>query len=213
MFDLKAKTKRWGVALGVTLMLAQPSNAETLSDALVGAFNHSGLLEQNRALLRAADEDVAIAMASLRPIVNFTGSLGRSFSRTTSSSLGTISDTGNTAATIGIAMELLIYDGGQSKIAIEAAKENVLATRARLLSLEQNVLLRAIQAYMNVRRTTETVVLRQSNVRLISQELRAARDHGCRSCGGPSRSSALSTRCCRGRFDICARRVPRSGGS
>lgn len=176
MFDLKAKTKRWGVALGVTLMLAQPSNAETLSDALVGAFNHSGLLEQNRALLRAADEDVAIAMASLRPIVNFTGSLGRSFSRTTSSSLGTISDTGNTAATIGIAMELLIYDGGQSKIAIEAAKENVLATRARLLSLEQNVLLRAIQAYMNVRRTTETVVLRQSNVRLISQELRAARD-------------------------------------
>ena len=176
MFDLKAKTKRWGAALGMTLMLAQAGQAETLSDALVGAFNHSGLLEQNRALLRAADEDVAIAMASLRPIVNFTGSLGRNFSRTTSSSLGTLSDTGNTSATIGIAMELLIYDGGQSKIAIEAAKENVLATRARLLSLEQNVLLRAIQAYMNVRRTTETVVLRQSNVRLITQELRAARD-------------------------------------
>ncbi len=31
--------------------------AETLADALVGAYNHSGLLEQNRAVLRAADEE------------------------------------------------------------------------------------------------------------------------------------------------------------
>jgi len=91
MLNIKAKAKRWGTALGVTLMLAQGAQAETLSDALVDAFNHSGLLEQNRALLRAADEDVAIAMAALRPIVNFTGSLGRSFSRTTSTSLGTLS--------------------------------------------------------------------------------------------------------------------------
>jgi len=75
-----------------------------------------------------------------------------------------------------LSLDLVIYDGGQTRLAIEAAKENVLGTRARLLSLEQSVLLRAIQAYMNVRRTIETVALRQSNVRLITQELRAARD-------------------------------------
>ncbi len=54
------------VALGITLSLAaNTSRAESLADALVSAYNHSGLLEQNRALLRAADEDVAAAGAAL----------------------------------------------------------------------------------------------------------------------------------------------------
>lgn len=176
MFRLKTKAKHLVAAASLSLAAFQPAYGETLSDALIGAFNHSGLLEQNRALLRAADEDVAIAMSALRPIVNFTGSLGRSVSQTTSSSGTVVNDTHGTTATIGIAAELLLYDGGQSKLAIEAAKENVLATRARLISLEQSVLLRAVQAFMNVRRNVETVVLRQSNVRLITQELRAARD-------------------------------------
>ncbi len=176
MFDLKVNAKRWAAIMGVSLLSTQATQAETLSDALIGAFNHSGLLEQNRALLRAADEDVAIATASLRPILNFTGSLGRSFSRKSNHSTGLLTDTSSTTATVGIALDLLIYDGGQTRLAIEAAKENVLGTRARLVSLEQSVLLRAIEAFMNVRRTTETVALRQSNVRLITQELRAARD-------------------------------------
>ena len=172
MSALKSRSTSWIAAIGVSLLSFQAVQAETLTDALISAFNHSGLLEQNRALLRAADEDVAVAMSALRPIVNFTGSVGRNFSRTNNST-GLLNDT---SATIGLSADLLIYDGGQSKIAIEAAKESVLATRARLLSLEQSVLLRAIQAYMNVRRSSETVGLRQSNVRLISQELRAARD-------------------------------------
>ena len=172
MTKIKVQAKGWVAAFGIVVLSVQSLQAETLSDALIGAFNHSGLLEQNRALLRAADEDVAIATAALRPIVNFTGSLGRNLRRTGIA----ITDSSASTAAVQISAELLIYDGGQSKFAIEEAKETVLATRARLLSLEQSVLLRAIQAYMNVRRTTETVVLRQSNVRLITQELRAARD-------------------------------------
>lgn len=48
------------------------TSAETLRDALIGAYHHSGLLDQNRALLRAADEDVASSVAALRPIINWT---------------------------------------------------------------------------------------------------------------------------------------------
>jgi outer membrane protein len=81
MLDLLMKVRRTTALVGLSLLSAQTVQAETLSDALIGAFNHSGLLEQNRALLRAADEDVAIATASLRPILNFKGFLGRSFSK------------------------------------------------------------------------------------------------------------------------------------
>ena len=156
---------------------AAQSTAETLTDALIGAFNHSGLLDQNRALLRAADEDVAIATSALRPIINWTGSVTHSISRSASqASFGRAVDTTNTSASIGVSAELMIYDFGQSQFAIDAAKENVLSTRERLLAVEQNVLARAVAAFMNVRRSTEVVALRQNNVRVITQEVRAARD-------------------------------------
>jgi outer membrane protein len=71
---------------------------------------------------------------------------------------------------------MTIYDGGSNKFAIEAAKETVLATRQSLISVEQNVLLDAVQAYMDVRRETETVALMQNNLRVIQEELRAAQD-------------------------------------
>lgn len=48
------------------------ARAETLADALIAAYNNSNLLDQNRAVLRAADEDVAVAVSSLRPVVSYT---------------------------------------------------------------------------------------------------------------------------------------------
>ena len=71
------------VALSVSLSFAATAaRAESLADALVSAYNHSGLLEQNRALLRAADEDVAAAGAALQPIVNWSAQAQRSFGNT-----------------------------------------------------------------------------------------------------------------------------------
>jgi len=52
----------------------------------------------------------------------------------------------------------------------------VLATREALIALEQDVLLTAVSAYIDVRLAQNIVALRQNNVRLITQELDAARD-------------------------------------
>ena len=51
----------------ISCSLGLPLKAETLRQAMSAAYNNSGLLDQNRALLRAADEDVAQAAAALRP--------------------------------------------------------------------------------------------------------------------------------------------------
>ena len=50
----KLKLRASFIAVGVVIGSAQAAMTETLADALVGAYNHSGLLEQNRALLWAA---------------------------------------------------------------------------------------------------------------------------------------------------------------
>ncbi len=160
----------------MTVALPIAAKAETLADALVGAYGHSGLLEQNRALLRAADEDVAIAASALRPILNWTAGINRTNSRSFSGAGFGLNQSYGTDFTLGLSASLLLYDGGQSKLGVEAAKETVLATRQGLIAVEQSVLLRAVTAYVSVRRDIEFVSLRQNNVRLITQELRAARD-------------------------------------
>lgn len=162
------------IALAVSVGLVAPlASAETLADAMVSAYRHSGLLDKNRALLRAADEDVAVAMSALKPIVNWSADLTYNNRLTVA---GVRARTENITATAGLAGELLLYDFGASQLRIDVAKETVLATRQALVSAEQRVLLNAMSAYIGVKQASETVRLRQNNMRLLRQELQAAKD-------------------------------------
>ncbi|MBD3677562.1 MAG: TolC family outer membrane protein [Rhodobacteraceae bacterium] len=151
------------VVLGLGL---QAAHGETIADALVSAYRNSGLLDQQRALLRAADEDVAQAVATLRPILGYAGRVNYN-----DPALGD-----NVTSSASVDLSFLLYDFGDRGLRVDAQKETVLATREVLVGVEQQVFLRAVVAFMNVRRETAFVSLRQSNVRLIEQELRAARD-------------------------------------
>ena len=159
------------------LVLGAPAAAlaDTLADALAGAYNNSGLLEQNRALLRAADEDVGVALSALRPIIGWSADVTYSDSDARSSLTG-IRSTDDTSGSLGLSADILLFDGGRSRMGVDIAKESVLATRQALIGVEQNILLQAVQAFMDVRSNTEIVALRRNNVRVITQELRAAQD-------------------------------------
>lgn len=155
-------------ALGVSVLAASgAARAETLTDALIAAYTNSNLLEQNRALLRAVDEDVATAVAALRPVIEWAISTGY---------IRPEPITGGVTASLSLTAQMTIYDFGRTPLAIDAAKESVLATRDALLQVEQQVLLAAVQAYMEVIRAGRFVELRRNNVRLITSELRAARE-------------------------------------
>ncbi len=159
---------RRGLAAVVALgLLAPVAKAETLTDALIAAYRNSNLLEQNRALLRTADEDVAVAVAGLRPVINFIANASYDEPRP-------LSD--NFSASIALTAEITLYDSGSTQLGIDAAKETVLAAREGLLQIEQQVLLAAVSAYMDVIRATSFLRISENNVRLITQELRAARD-------------------------------------
>ncbi len=158
------------------------AQAETLADAMAGAYEHSGLLDQNRALLRAADEDVALAVSALKPILNWQTDITRTFGSVGSSGnffgSPTFTETNltGTSATLSLIGEVLLYDFGAAESRVEASKEVVLATRSSLLAIEQSILLQAVTAFMSVRQASEFVALRQNNLRLLTEELRAARD-------------------------------------
>jgi outer membrane protein len=155
------RMQRGVVCFALVLSSALPLRAETLAEALASAYTHSGLIEQNRALLRAADEDVALALAELRPILSWSSSMTKNLDK----SQIRLGDH-NVAARLDA--ELLVYDFGASKMAVQSNKEAVLATRQKLLSVEQKVLVTAVEAFMTVRRDTEKVALRRSNLDLLT---------------------------------------------
>lgn len=165
-----------GAVLGMAVLSTAPlsANAETLADTLRSAYINSGLLDQNRALLRSADEDVAQSMASLRPIIDWTS--GVTLDSTDTRTQAVNRNNTATSLNLGITGSLLLYDFGRSDFLTESAKEIVLATRQTLISVEQFVLLTGVQAYMNVIRNREFVELRENNLRLLGEELRAAQD-------------------------------------
>ncbi|MDJ1007891.1 MAG: TolC family outer membrane protein [Paracoccaceae bacterium] len=156
------------IALALGLVVpAVPAAAESLTDALASAYLNSDLLAQQQALLRVADEDVAGAVAALRPIVNYSAS---------ASEVTPEPPTGSFSGSLALSVELLLYDFGGSQLAVEQVKQTVLATRAALVEVEQQVLLRAVAAFVGVRQAEALVALNEANVRLITQELRASQD-------------------------------------
>ncbi len=161
--------------VAILALTAPAAQAETLADALIAAYRNSNLLDQNRAVLRAADEDVAIAVSSLRPVIAFAAQAG--YSRTeffNGAGNRTVND--GLSSSLSLTGDLTLIDFGRNRLAIDVAKESVLATREALVNVEQSVLLDAVQAYVDVGLAQEIVILRQSNLRLIGQELRAAQD-------------------------------------
>ncbi|AWD20273.1 TolC family outer membrane protein [Fuscovulum blasticum] len=157
-----------------SLAMTLPAAAETLADALTAAYRNSHLLDQNEAVLRAADEDVAVAVSSLRPVVSYVVNWGKSYANYTTAGVHVSGDT--LATSVSLSLDLMVFDFGRTKAQIAIAEESVKATRQALVGVEQDVLLAAVQAYVDVKLAEEIVALRQSNVRLITQELRAAQD-------------------------------------
>lgn len=155
-----------GMIAAMTLPTA--AVAESMADALVAAYRNSHLLDQNRAVLRAADEDVAGAVATLRPVVYFIAD---------ASYVDPVIPTAdNLSASLSLSAEMTLYDFGRSRMSMDIAKESVLATREALVGVEQRVLLAAVAAYMNVKSATEGVAINENSVRVIGEELRAAQD-------------------------------------
>lgn len=155
-----------GAAVLTALTLAPTAQAETLGDALVSAYRNSDLLEQNQAVLRAADEDAASAMTTLRPVISWALQSQYSNNRVGE----------GTENTLGLNFDWTLYDFGRSRIGIDIARESVLGTREALVGIEQNVLLSAVSAYMDLRKAGQTVDINRTSVNVIGEQLKSAQD-------------------------------------
>lgn len=151
-------------AVALAVMVPGAAAADSLRQVMADAYRNSQLLEQQRYLLRVQDEGVNQAFSALLPTVSFVASTSRDL----------INETSTT--TFRLLSELTIYQGGARIAARQGAEQAVNAARQQLVSLEQQVLLDAVTAYLEVWEASQIVGVRERNVRVLSEQLRAARD-------------------------------------
>ena len=183
-----------GGALLVTAFLVinafgRPASAETLQDALSDAYLINPVLNAERARLRAIDEQVALAQSGFRPNISATADtafqhVDNNVSNPTNplSSAFAISSAGafptGTSHPRGWAVQLTqpLFTGFQSLNATRQAKSTVQASREGLRTVEQTVLLDAATAYVNVVRDQAIVKLRENDVSVLTEQLKATND-------------------------------------
>jgi len=149
-------------------LAATPAAAQSLNDALAGAYQTNPVLQAARAQLRSTDELVPEALAGWRPTI--TGELEGG---------GGIDERHDDGRVLGLAELRIVqpvYSGGRTSASTHQAENLVQAQRAQLVAAEQQVLLQSVTAYIDVVRSEAVLSLNEGNEKVV----RAERDSAVR---------------------------------
>ena len=167
--------------------------AETMSSALARAYAGNPDLNQQRAGVRATDENLPRASAAWRPTATATGQLGYNYFDLRAPAASGAAAAGAaaggplvTSATrlrqatdpgaLGLTVTQNIFNGNRTLNGVRQAESNIFGSRETLRDTEQNVLLNGATAYMNVLRDTAILDLRKNNIIVLEEQLRQTRD-------------------------------------
>jgi TolC family type I secretion outer membrane protein len=146
---------------------APPAAAQSLNDALAGAYQSNPVLQAARAQLRSTDELVPEALSGWRPTVNAEAAAGAG-----------IDDNHENGRFLGLAQLRItqpIYTGGRTGATVNQAENLVQAQRAQLVAAEQQVLLQSVIAYMDVLRAEAVLTLNENNEKVVRDQRDSAR--------------------------------------
>lgn len=153
-----------------------PAPAVTMEFVMKHTYINNPTLKAARANVRAGDEDIVQAMSGWRPNISadadITAARYRAKSNIDAPGMGNYD---NVAKTVGLNVVQPLYRGGRTDASIRAAENRVKANRSQLLKIEQDVLLQAVIAYMDVSRDMSVLKLNEANENVIRRQLRAAK--------------------------------------
>ncbi len=159
--------------------LAQASQ-ETLGDAVASAIANNPSLMAERKAREAANETLAQAEAGMGPQIGLQGSVNtqyQEFGRTFTTPIGTFPlDGSSQRASIGIEARQSLWSSGSLTAQRDIARAGVDESQARLIGVEQDLVLTVVKAYMDVRYAESELAIRGSNVDALREQVRAAKD-------------------------------------
>jgi outer membrane protein len=168
---------------------ASPGRAETMSGALALAYAGNPDMNQQRAGVRATDENLPRATSTWRPTATATAQYGYNHLDETSAASGSSSASAITtggkltplrAATAtwdyGLTVTQNLFNGNRTVNGVRQAESNIFGARETMRNTEENTLLNGATAYMNVLRDTAILDLRKNNIIVLQEQLRQTVD-------------------------------------
>ncbi len=171
-------------AASLWLLTASAALADTLKGALTQAYQNNPQLNAQRASVRATDETVPQALSGYRPRISLTANVAEqwldSTNRSVSATTGIVTYP-RSIGTVGVqnyggTYTQTLLNGYATASRTRQAEQLVSAARETLRLTEQNVLLAAATAYMNLIRDAAILTLQRSNVEVLQEQLRQVRD-------------------------------------
>ncbi|MCI5048990.1 MAG: TolC family outer membrane protein [Rickettsiales bacterium] len=171
-FKSKARQLLCGVATTAIITgIAVSAQAGTFEDALRSAYLSNPEIKAQRRSMEQVNERVNQAISAFRPDISATYSKGRQ-----KSSFAGSADASNDTETREINLVQPLFLGGSNYFTYESTKDEVKAARARLNSFEQNILLDAVVAYMDVVQNQAVLDLSENNAEVLEKQLQASKD-------------------------------------
>lgn len=156
----------------------------TLEEALSTAYLTNPELQQERATLRATDENVSAANAGWRPTITTT--LAGTINKGSSNGVSYYDDGGQRTASnssqssngqLGYQAQVMIsqpiYQGGKTTAKTHQALNQVMAERAKLLSTEQSVFQKVVKAYVGVIQAQQLLQININNEKILGEQVKA----------------------------------------
>ncbi len=170
-------------AAGVTFALMPcVASADTLEWALVQAYQNNPTINSQRAAVRATDEAVPQALSGYRPKISATASATEQYvdQKSKATVAGSTTYASISGATMvqsyGATITQNVLNGFQTANKTRQAESQVSGARETLRLTEQQVLLSAATAYMNLLRDGAILDLQRRNVEVLQEQLRQTRD-------------------------------------
>lgn len=148
-------------------------SVQTLQSVLNLTYLNNPNIRSARAELRAVEEALPQALSNWIPSVS--ASAGITADDVEGSSFGGGGD-GTTAKNVGVSVEQSLFRGGRTFAETRGAKYTIKAQAARLVLEEQDILLQAATAYMDVVSGRASLDLSKGNQEVIAKQLEATRD-------------------------------------
>ena len=191
---------------GCSVLAVADARAESVSDALVKAYQTNPQLNSERARQRATDENVPQAMAGYRPQVAATLSYGLQAVRNLLPD-NTIQGATLKPWTIGVTVTQTLYNGNKTANSVRVAEFQVQSGREALRNVGQGVLLDAVTVYMNVLANQSLVEAQRSNVTALRETLDIAKKRLNAGDVTPTDTAQAEARLARGQADLNAAEV------
>ena len=155
--------------LAIVAMGVSPVYALTLEESLAAAYTTNPQIKAERERLQGTDEGVSQAVSGFRPTLGATYTKGRQRTE-----FGGAGDSYGDTESKSLRIEQPLFRGGGTWSSYQSALERVKSGQFTLAAVEQNIMLQATAAYMNVLANSAILDLSRKNAAVLEEQLKAA---------------------------------------